>query len=100
MIKINDNKCPYCNGVLKYYDSVRRVVKGKNGKKKYVIVHRFRCSKCNSIHRELPSYILPYKLYEADIIMGVINGTITSWTVGYEDYPCETTMQRWIHTRK
>ena len=43
----------------------------------------------------LPDYILPYKHYESEIIFGVLEGLIDLDTYGYEDYPCETTMNRW-----
>lgn len=35
------------------------------------------------------------KQYEADIIIGVLEGLITCGTLGFEDYPCEMTMIRW-----
>lgn len=95
MISNNESICPKCGGQLKYYDSVKRLVRTKYGRKKKVVVPRFRCTQCHSIHRELPDFIFPYKQYEADIIIGVIEGLITSETIGFEDYPCEMTMIRW-----
>ena len=47
----------------------------------------------------LPDYILPYKQYDAEIIKGVLEGLITTDTLGYEDYPCDKTMERWIDRR-
>ncbi len=87
--------CSICGSELKYYDSVPRIVRTKYGRKKRVYIRRLRCSKCNSTHRELPDFIFPYKQYEADIIMGVIEGLITCETLGFEDYPCETTIKEW-----
>lgn len=58
-------------------------------------VPRYKCIECGKIHRHLPDYILPYKQYESEIIRGVVEGIITSETLGYEDYPCEMTMIRW-----
>ena len=55
-----------------------------------------KCQVCGGLHRELPGDIFPYKQYEAEIIRGVIEGLITCETIGYEDYPCEMTMIRWI----
>lgn len=95
MISNNESICPKCGGLLKYYDSVKRLVRTKYGRKKKVVIRRLRCSKCHSIHRELPDFIFPYKQYEADIIIGVIEGLITCETLGFEDYPCEMTMFRW-----
>lgn len=95
MISNNESICPKCGGQLKYYDSVKRLVRTKYGHKKKVIVPRLRCIQCRSIQRELPDSIFPYKQYEADIIIGVIEGLITCETIGFEDYPCEMTMIRW-----
>ncbi len=95
MISDNESICPKCKGTLKYYDSVKRLVRTKYGRKKNVLLRRLRCTKCHSIHRALPDFIFPYKQYEADIIIGVIEGLITGETLGFEDYPCEMTMFRW-----
>ena len=91
----NDSTCDECGGTLKYYDYVRRIVKTKGGNKWCVKVKRFKCEECKRIRRVLPDYIFPYKHYEADIIRGVLAGTITPDTLGYEDYPCEMTFKRW-----
>lgn len=94
----NVSTCPECGGTLKYYDNVRRIVRTKGGVSWHIKVKRFRCIECNRLHRMLPDTILPFKHYEAEIIEGVVNGIITSDTLGFEDYPCEMTMLRW--TRK
>lgn len=60
-----------------------------------MLIRRLRCRECGMVHRELPEFIFPYKQYEAEIIIGVIEGFITCETLGFEDYPCEMTMIRW-----
>lgn len=95
MIGSNESICPKCGGQLKYYDHVKRIARTKYGKKNRIDIRRFRCQQCGSIHRELPNNIFPYKQYEADIIVGVLEGFITCETLGFEDYPCEMTMFRW-----
>lgn len=90
--------CPDCGGDIKYYDKVKRIIRVKGGGKRWVKVKRFRCIDCHKLHRLLPEFIFPYKQYDGYIIRGVINGIITSETLGFEDYPCEATMIRW--TRK
>lgn len=72
-----------------------RRIKTKGGVTKSIKVQRVKCSKCSKIRRILPKNILPYKHYEREIVEGVIEGLITSDTLGYEDYPCEMTMSRW-----
>lgn len=87
--------CLMCGDKLKYYDSVRRIVRTKSRKSRWIIVPRYQCIGCRCIRRYLPDYIYPYKQYESEIIDGVIEGLITCDTVGFEDYPCELTMIRW-----
>lgn len=88
--------CPNCGGTLKHYDSVKRLLKTKNGVKRHIKIRRLKCVDCNKIHRELPETILPYKHYESEIVKGVREGLITPETIGFEDYPCSMTMFRWI----
>lgn len=100
MISDNELTCPYCGGNLKYYDNVKRLVRTKGRASKRVKIRRLKCMKCGAMHRELPDYILPYKQYEAEVIMGVLEGLITCETLGYEDYPCEMTMLRWLSRKQ
>ncbi len=95
MISYGASICPYCGGALKKYDHVQRIVRTKRRKTTHIAIQRMRCSRCGSFHRELPDFIFPYKQYEAEIIQGVLEGLITSDTLGFEDYPCEMTMIRW-----
>lgn len=88
--------CPKCGGPLKHYDSVRRIVRTKNGRAGHTKVKRVYCSKCGVVRRLLPETLLPFKQYEAEIIFGVLEGFITPDTLGFEDYPCEMTMIRWL----
>lgn len=91
----NTTICSDCGIQMKYYDKVSRIVKTRRRRTTHILVKRFRCPCCGSIHRNLPDYIFPYKQYESDIIIGVIEGFITCDTFGFEDYPCEITMSRW-----
>lgn len=77
--------CLMCGDKLKYYDSVRRIVRTKSRKSRWIIVPRYQCVGCRCIRRYLPDYIYPYKQYESEIIDGVIEGLITCDTVGFED---------------
>lgn len=100
MISNNESTCPNCGGQLKYYDKVNRIIRSKQRSTKWIRIRRMRCQVCGGLHRELPRDIFPYKQYETEIIRGVLEGLITTDTIGYEDYPCEMTMVRWKSSRK
>ena len=68
-----DKYCPNCKEKLKRYDTVKRIVRGKNHSKKLVAIERYKCPKCKTIHRDLSEYVYPFKHYEADIIDGVVD---------------------------
>lgn len=87
--------CPCCGGKLKRHGKVSRIVRTIGGKKYRVSVQRFICSLCGSTHRMLPEYLTPYKHYEKAIITGFLNGSITSFNLDYEDYPCDSTIYKW-----
>jgi uncharacterized protein YbaR (Trm112 family) len=96
MVHTDNTVCPKCKGDLKRYDKVKRTVLGKGRTKKYITIRRLRCRKCGRIHREIPLCLFPFKHYDAGIITDVLEGHITSETLGYEDYPCEATIARWL----
>lgn len=95
MVHTDVSVCPKCGGELKYYGMVPRIIRTKNRATFWVKIRRLRCCKCGSYHREIPELIFPYKQYEAEVIIGVLEGLITCETLGFEDYPCELTMLRW-----
>jgi len=100
MVSFGAEVCPECGGELRFFDKVRRIYWTKRKKVKQSTIRRFKCTKCKKIHREIPDYIIPYKRYESEIIFGVLEGFITPETLGFEDYPCETTMFRWKSQNK
>lgn len=100
MISDGELTCPSCGGYLKYYDSVRRIVRIKKGSKRWIRVRRLICSSCGSTHRELPDYLIPYRHYDVRIIEGFLSGAITSFDLDYEDYPCDSTIAKWKIARK
>lgn len=95
MITNEQSACPKCGGALTHYDTVGRIVRTKARMTEQIKLRRSRCAKCRALHRVLPETVLPYKQYEAEIIHGVLEGLITCETLGFEDYPCEMTMDRW-----
>ena len=96
MITVNESVCPNCGGLLKYYDTVSRILRTKGRIATYIELIRLRCLRCGGVHREITDDIFPHKHYDAEIIRGVLEGFITPDTLGFEDYPCEQTMNRWM----
>lgn len=95
MVSAGELICPICGGKLKYYGKVKRIVRSKYGQVEWIDIRRLHCVSCGSEHRELPKNIYPYKQYDAEIIKGFVEGSITSFDLEYEDYPCETTIKEW-----
>ena len=96
MVTIGCVKCPNCGKKLFFYDSVNRKVKSKYGLHYFITLRRLKCKNCHSVHREIPDCIFPYKRYESFIIEGILEGLIDYNTIGFEDFPCEQTIKRWL----
>lgn len=88
--------CPFCHVPLVYRDRVKRIVRSRDGVKTVYMIRRLKCPSCQAMHRELPDFMVPYRHYCKDVIDGVLRGQITPETIGYEDYPSELTMKRWL----
>lgn len=96
MIYEGQEVCPECGGKLRLYGSTQRIVRTKGRKTWWIKIRRLKCVSCGIVHRELPNYLMPHKQYEEEIIRGVLEGFITPDTLGYENYPCEQIMRKWI----
>ncbi len=100
MIEKGNDICPNCGGALKYYDSVKRVVKSGYGRKRWIFIDRYMCLCCGKTHRMLPDNLIPYKHYEKHIIEGFVSGKITGYLLEFEDYPSESIINEWRRTQK
>ena len=87
--------CPYCKIELEYRDTCKRHYRLGGGTKVWFRLRRLKCPRCKKLHRELPDILAPYKHYHLDIIMGMLEGTLTVGEDEFEDYPCEKTVERW-----
>lgn len=96
MVTSDKTICPKCGGKLKHYDTVKRIIRTKGGRTAWTKIRRAYCVRCGAVHRKLPDTLLPFKQYEAEVILGVLEGWITCETLGFEDFPCEMTMLRWV----
>ena len=95
MIREFDKDCPDCGDILHPYGSAKRLLRGKNGVSTMIIIKRYKCNTCNRIHNLLPYSVTPFIRYDNEVVMGVLEGYISSDTLGFENYPCEPTMLRW-----
>ena len=95
MIRHGERCCPKCGGELSGYDHVKRKIRVENGERQEILIKRFKCKRCGTIHSELPDTILPYKQYRADIVKGFQAGKLSTANLDYENYPCELTVERW-----
>ena len=87
--------CPHCGAELVYRDTCSRHYRLGGGRKVWFSIRRLKCPHCRSLHRELPDILAPFKHYHIDIIMGMLDGRISTEDLPYEDYPCEKTVERW-----
>lgn len=92
---LEEPRCPCCSTKLKFTDHVARHRKIEGGIKEWYLIERRSCPAGCGLFRVLTEFLFPYKHYDADIITGVLNGTVTPEKNGFEDYPCEKTMERW-----
>lgn len=90
--------CDICKNEMQHRDTVIRLVKYGNGLSKRVYMERVYCKKCHK-YKRINEITIPFKHYAKDIIVGIVNGEITPDTEGFEDYPCEMTIKRWINER-
>ena len=99
-VKSNEDMpvCPCCGGSLRYRDRKLRVWMKEGGEKQYIKVRRHRCSNldCLRYHQEIPDCIVPYKHYDSEVISGVLDGIVQEEDLDAEDYPCVSTMLRWM----
>lgn len=88
------NDCPLCSSSLVVRDSKNRKALKDDGTKCVYRLRRLKCSACDTLHTELPDFMLPYKHYEAPIIEEALtrsdghcpadNSTINKWRSWFE----------------
>ncbi|WP_220387731.1 DUF6431 domain-containing protein [Sporomusa ovata] len=65
--------CPHCSTPLSCHDHRVRYVKLRCGIRVALAVPRGYCAKCQRLHTELPSFVRPYKHYEASVMQDVVD---------------------------
>ena len=76
--------CPVCGGHLKVRGTCERKVIRREGTQTYRL-RVMECGNCGKTHRELPSFIMPYKRMDADILSEAAEASgeenLENWTV-------------------
>ena len=65
--------CPVCQAKMRFIGTRQRNINETDGSKKTLMVRRFYCFPCDSIHHELPDIVVPYKRHSAKSYETVIN---------------------------
>ena len=91
--------CPCCQAPLEHRDYRLRITKLEGGEERFLRVERRKCTNggCRRIHTVLPDCLVPYKHCANEVISGVLDEIVTPDDADTEDYPCESTMNRWKH---
>ena len=83
--------CPCCGQPLSGYDHRIRMVRLRCGIRVRLLVPRELCRNCHRLHTLLPSFVQPYKHYEAMVIQQVMDSKSLS-TCPAED----SSIHRWL----
>jgi hypothetical protein len=84
--------CPFCDGLLYYRDSVIRNVLNFASEVMRLLLRRLLCDTCNSLHRELPDIVQPYKHYSAEVVQAVLDDSEEASTCAADN----STIRRWM----
>lgn len=90
-----ESACPRCGHKAFYYDSVQRKVKTKHHRSYWIDISRHHCLACGHYYRILPSFLVPFKLYEREIIRGFVSGELDNSNLDYNGYPDDDTIVLW-----
>ena len=56
---------PACFEELTYRNSCKWILLQEGHERQVCIIHRMKCRRCGTFHRELPDFLVPYKHYTA-----------------------------------
>jgi hypothetical protein len=68
-----NQRCPFCDGILKSRSSVRRLLIISDDLTIIIMIRVLQCQNCHKHHRELPKEVIPYKRWSAENIEKVID---------------------------
>jgi len=87
--------CPICGGYMRLHGSYPRHVKDNGAKRHEGWISQGYCGACNKYQALIPSFIKPYKQYEAEVIEAALRAA-ESGEMKSSDCPAnESTITRW-----
>jgi hypothetical protein len=102
LVRYGKALCALCKGMLNINGCYPRHFDGEDGERHDGWIVQGHCAACNKYPALVPSFLLPYKHYKAEIIEAVIteyeNGNNVEYLTGYA--ADVSTMRRWVRQFK
>lgn len=85
------------DGQLIFRDYCRRILRQEGGDSEWIMIPRHRCNNpgCRKLHRILPDILVPYKHYQEEVIVDLLDKRIDP--ACSDDRPSEQTVRHWNH---
>jgi hypothetical protein len=89
-------KCPVCGGEVVLHGAYGRSVIDGAGERHWGWVAQVRCVGCGKHHSLIPSFIMPYKQYGAEVIEAALEHEETGGMASSDCPASDTTIRRWV----
>jgi transposase-like protein len=89
--------CPVCAGSLKLHGSYRRHLIDKVNVGHHGWIAQSYCAVCDKYHSLIPSFVLPYRQYEAEVIEEAVSSYEETGALALSESPVNnSTIYRWF----
>jgi hypothetical protein len=101
MIDSGEALCPICGGLLKLHGSYPRCIIDKGENAHHGWIAQGYCAASNKYHSLIPSFVLPYRHYEAEVIEETLTDYEESGDISLLESPVNnSTLYRWLRQFK
>jgi hypothetical protein len=101
LIDSGEALCPICGGLLKLHGSYPRCIIDKRENAHHGWIAQGYCAASNKYHSLIPSFILPYRHYEAEVIEEALTCNEASGDLTLLESPVNnSTLYRWLRQFK
>jgi hypothetical protein len=101
LIDSGEVMCPICGGLLKLHGSYSRCLIDKGENTHHGWIAQVYCAASNKYHSLIPSFVLPYRHYEAEVIEEALRYNEGSGDVALLESPVNnSTLYRWLRQFK